>query len=152
MNIDPKIWGPSSWKFMHYITIGYPENPSQEVKSSTYNFFTSLKNILPCEKCRYNFGYHLNNRPLTNEILSSRNKLINWLIDIHNDVNIATGKSTLTYDQALTTYTNSSENESIFSSLITGICNMDGRILTVIITIILIIIIIIVIKTRCFVQ
>jgi len=150
MNIDPKIWGPSSWKFMHYITMGYPEQPSEEVKRSTYNFFTSLKDLLPCEKCRYNFGYHLQRHPLTNDILSSRSKLINWLIDIHNDVNASTGKPILTYDQALEIYMNPGGTEP-FSGLVSSVTNMDGRLLTVLITIFLIIIIIILVKSRCLV-
>src|SRR4051812_10795139 len=112
MNIDPKIWGPSSWKFMHYITIGYPENPNQQIKKSIYDFFISLKDLLPCQKCRYNFDYHLQRHPLTNDILSSRNKLINWLIDIHNDINISTDKPVLTYDQVRDIYMDTNESKS----------------------------------------
>lgn len=146
MNIDPKIWGPSSWKFMHYVTISYPENPSDEKKRSVYTFFISLKDLLPCEKCRYNFSHHFNKRPLTNEILSSRIKLIYWLIDIHNDVNIATGVQPLTYDQALSIYMNPNINEPFISSF--QINKIDTRLLTILITIIIIIAIIIIIKTR----
>lgn len=139
MNIDPTIWGSCSWKFMHYITMGYPEQPSEEVKKNTYNFYISLKYLLPCEKCRSNFSYHLTKHPLTDTILSSKNNLINWLIDIHNEVNISIGKPTMTYNEALDIYKN--ENQSYFE-------NIDLRMLTVIITIILILLIIIVIKFR----
>lgn len=150
MNIDPNLWGSSSWKFMHYITIAYPQQSTEEIKRSTYNFFTSLKDLLPCEKCRYNFGYHLQRHPLTDDILSSRNKLIHWLIDIHNDVNISIGKPTLTYDQALLIYMNP-EVEPFLSKSINSLINMDSRLLTIIIILIIIVLLIILVRSRCLV-
>ncbi len=32
MSIGPKDWGPHGCKFIHYITLGYPKNPSNEKK------------------------------------------------------------------------------------------------------------------------
>lgn len=140
LNIDPKIWGPSSWNFMHYITIGYPERPNDEIKKNTYNFFMSLKYLLPCEKCRYNFNRHLEKYPLTNDILSSKDKLIDWLIQIHNEVNISTGKPAMARNQIMETFMNPIQYPN-------SICNIiDSRILTIIITITLIIIILIVLR------
>lgn len=146
MNIDPKIWGPSSWKFMHYITIGYPEKPTDEIKKSVYNFFISLKNILPCEKCRYNFGHHLLKHPLTDDILSSRTKLINWLIDIHNDVNISTNKPTISYQQMLEIYMNPQVEP--FSQIFNSFSNIDTRILTILVSLFLLILIMLLAKSR----
>lgn len=83
-NINPNIWGPSAWKFLHYITLAYPENPSNEIKDNYINFFTSLKNVLPCEKCRINYTNKLSNYPIN---ANSGEELVDWLIDIHNDVN-----------------------------------------------------------------
>ena len=28
--MDPKIWGPSTWLFLHTITLNYPNNPTQQ--------------------------------------------------------------------------------------------------------------------------
>lgn len=146
MNIDPNIWGSNAWKFMHYITIAYPIQPNEEIKKNAYNFFMSLKYLLPCEKCRYNFGHHLQKHPLTNEILSSRDLLIDWLIGIHNDVNIDTGKPILIREQILKEYMNPIENKSHYNStiLFDYIYNTDNRILTIFIVIILLLIIMII--------
>ena len=55
-NINPEIWGPSLWKFLHFLTLSYPENPSEEEQNRMFDFLTSLQEILPCEKCRNNFN------------------------------------------------------------------------------------------------
>jgi hypothetical protein len=141
MNIDPNLWGPSSWKSMHYITFGYPEQPSEEVKNNTYNFFMALQYLLPCEKCRLDYKYHLLKNPLTEEILSSKAKLTRWLVDIHNAVNISIGKPVLNYEQAKEMYTNTYIEKF-------GIASIDARTLTIIITIFLMVCIIVIILYR----
>jgi hypothetical protein len=131
---------------MHYITIGYPEKPNEDTQRSVYNFFNSLKYLLPCEKCRYNFSNHLMKHPLTNDIVSSRDKLINWLTDIHNDVNISTGKPTITRDQMIESYTSTTGGTQFLSSFANAICSIDGRVLIIIITVVLIIIMILILR------
>ena len=142
MNIDPSLWGPSSWKFLHYITVGYPEKPSDEIKKNTYNFFMALKYLLPCERCRYDYANHLNKYPLLDDILSSRTKLINWLINIHNEVNMSTNKPIIGYDKAVELYTSSIEHEPFLEKIKK---KLDSRTLTIIIALFLIIIFIVII-------
>lgn len=153
MNIDPKYWGPNTWRFMHYITVAYPDNPDQNIKNNTYNFFYSLKYLLPCEKCRHNYGIHLIKYPLTNDILSSRQSLFNWLVDIHNEVNKSCGKPVLSYEQAKNLYSNyniehytntenSNNNWSVYYNMI------DARIWTIIIIVILIVIFLIILRVK----
>lgn len=103
-NIDPKIWGSHLWKFMHFVTLSYPEKPTDDEKSRLYNFFHTIQTILPCEKCRYNFKSHLDKYPLTDEILDDNVKVIKWLFNIHNKVNILTGKRAITYDEFIKIY------------------------------------------------
>lgn len=103
-NIDPTIWGPPLWKFMHYFTLSYPENPTEEDKDNLYNFFLTIQTVLPCEKCRYNFKSHLEKTPLTEEIMSSNIKVVRWLFDIHNEVNKTTNKPVLLYDDFIKIY------------------------------------------------
>lgn len=103
-NIVPDMWGPSGWKFMHYITFAYPDSPTDEDKENMKNFFISVSKVLPCKKCRNNFKKHTEKYPLTEEILESRYNLTRWLIDIHNEVNIMNGKKTVTYEEALEIY------------------------------------------------
>ena len=53
--ITPNLWGPHGWKFMHYISLGYPINPTSEDKINYKNFYYSLQDILPCDKCAINY-------------------------------------------------------------------------------------------------
>ena len=113
--MKPEIWGPYAWIFLHCITLNYPNNPTMEDQTNMVNFFESLKNIIPCQKCKINFANHLRNKPLTKEVLRSKETLTNWLIDIHNDDNKMNGKKVLNYDDAL---------EAIYYKLNGGWSNM----------------------------
>ena len=82
--MNKNIWGPSGWLFMHSISFQYPENPSEEDKNNYKVFFESLKNTIPCPKCREHYSENLKQNPIQ---LNSRDELIQWVIDIHNKVN-----------------------------------------------------------------
>lgn len=99
--MKPEIWGPPAWTFLESVTLEYPDNPSEEEKKDMYIFLMSLGNILPCKKCRNNFKSHLSKYPINNNVLKSRNKLITWLINIHNCVNKMNKKDTYSYEEAL---------------------------------------------------
>lgn len=99
--MKPEIWGKYGWCFFHLVTMGYPENPSQKDKDKYYNYIQCFKNVLPCDKCKYNLKNHLKKYPLSEEALSSRKNLIVWGIGLHNIVNYYTGKSMLTHTEAI---------------------------------------------------
>jgi hypothetical protein len=111
-NINPSLWGHHMWKSLHYITLSYPDNPSEEIKLMFKDFFINIiYKFLPCEKCRFNYKKHLKELPLTDEILNSRNKFIFWLVDIHNIVNQETGKRTISYEEFNQIYLNNKETK-----------------------------------------
>jgi Erv1 / Alr family len=97
----PEIWGACGWKFLHIITLEYPEHPTESDQENYYEYFLALKNVLPCAKCRQSLACHLKKYPLTSEVLSSRTNLVKWGIDLHNVVNYYLGKPMLGYIDAL---------------------------------------------------
>ncbi len=103
-NISPTIWGPPGWKFFHYVTFAYPDNPTFEDKENYKVFFNSVGTILPCLSCRENYKSHLKIFPLNDNVLSSRQNLVLWLINIHNEVNKMHGKKILTYNDVINIY------------------------------------------------
>jgi hypothetical protein len=111
-NINPVVWGASFWDTFHIITFAYPEAPSNEDKQNIVNFFHAAKHMLPCENCRYHFEHNLKTYPLTDEILSSKYKLISWLVTIHNEVNIRLGKSIVPVEQVIQKYTGNTSNSN----------------------------------------
>jgi hypothetical protein len=112
-NISPEEWGPSAWRFLHYITFSYPDKPSNIDKKNMKTFFLSLQHILPCEKCRFNFSKHISVFPLNETVLNSRFNLINWLINVHNEVNKINGKKIISYDQAINDFLYKKNNHFI---------------------------------------
>lgn len=97
----PDIWGPHGWKFIHYITLGYPAHPSNKDKENYYDFFMNLANVIPCSICEDHFKEHLKITPLDNEALSSRENLMAWGIAMHNHVNARNSKKIYSVKDAL---------------------------------------------------
>ena len=52
---DPKSWGPHFWFVMRCTANNFPENPSINDAKYYVDFYTNLKNILPCPKCAVNY-------------------------------------------------------------------------------------------------
>ena len=103
--MDPEIWGPHGWYFLHSITLAYPDNPTNDDKMYHKNFFESLKNILPCEKCRNHYDQTLTTYPIEKH-LENKESLFKWLVDVHNRVNIDNGKREYSYDEVTKLYEN----------------------------------------------
>jgi len=101
--ITPSVWGPHGWKFLHYVTLGYPMNPTNQDKENYKQFFYSLSNVIPCQKCSRNFKQNLNTYSIE-PALENRESLIKWLIDIHNSVNEELGKPVVDYNTAIQLY------------------------------------------------
>ena len=94
------IWGPHMWKAIHYITLGYPEKPTQEQKQKYKEFFILFKDVLPCSACAKHYAENYEKNPLTDEILNDREKVIKWGINLHNIVNEMKGKEVIEYEKA----------------------------------------------------
>ena len=112
-NINPEIWGMYGWKFMHYITFSYSNNPTIKDKEIMKNFFMSIKYVLPCEKCRINFNKHLEEYPLNDDVLKNKKTLVIWLMNIHNEVNRIHNKKEYTFDKIYDEYILSHNNTSV---------------------------------------
>jgi hypothetical protein len=95
--MDNNIWGPYFWFTLHTITLGYTDNPTYQDKRRYNDFFTSVQYILPCEKCREHYKKHLNNFPISIS-LDNKESLVQWLFNLHNQVNISLNKDVMSYD------------------------------------------------------
>lgn len=111
-NINPVLWGKHLWIYLHYLTLSYPDKPTQEDKQKMKEYFTGLWRYLPCEKCRINYLRHFEELPLTDETLENRDKFVFWLVDFHNIVNLETGKKQMTKAEFIKQYMNGEEDKS----------------------------------------
>jgi len=100
-----EIWGPHLWYSIHFIALGYPNEASNIDKQNYKNFYINIPNIIPCEECSKHFIDSLNNYQIDN-YLDNKNKLFEWTVIIHNEVNKLLGKKIWNLDNALNHYNN----------------------------------------------
>ncbi len=93
------IWGPPMWFILHTISFNYPIEPTKEQKKYYYDFYSNLKNILPCKYCRDNLSKNLKIHPLNMSVMKNRDTLSRWVYNLHETVNtMLEKKSGLTYE------------------------------------------------------
>ena len=97
----PDEWGPHGGKFIHYITLGYPDKPSKDDKNKYKNFFLSLSNVIPCILCKMNYKKHLKEYPIDESVLKNQKNLMAWGIKVHNLVNKSNNKKTISVDKGI---------------------------------------------------
>ena len=107
--MHPEFWGPSGWKFLHSITFQYPMKPTIDDKAHYKEFFNSLKYTLPCQKCAYHYSKHIRKYPI-DSALKSREDLVKWLINVHNEVNKSLGKREYSYQEVFDIYRDEIDN------------------------------------------
>lgn len=81
----PKEWGPHVWYTIDVFAKGYGEEPTPELRVAAKNFFESLGELLPCEKCRGHYRELLVERPVVDH-LSSQTELELWVAWVKAEV------------------------------------------------------------------
>jgi len=77
-------WGPIAWELFHFITYSY----KPELHDYYTIFFNSLYALIPCPHCSNDIKNVLTSYPnYINHIISDKNSIIDWYINIHNQVN-----------------------------------------------------------------
>ena len=84
--LDPKVWGPHYWFFLHTLSMTYPLHPNAVSKKKYYDFIHSLPLFIPVESISSEFSKLLNIYPVT-PYLDNRESFIRWMHFIHNKIN-----------------------------------------------------------------
>ena len=94
------IWGPGMWHYLHTMSFNYPVNPTNADKTHYRDFILSLRNVLPCGKCRTNLRANFKKMPLYKKYMKNRNMFSKYVFELHELINTMLGKvSGLTYEQ-----------------------------------------------------
>jgi len=93
----PACWGPPQWLALHQLLRGYPrENASPEKQAALKAYVQGLAGIIPCSACAAHW------KDLADTVVTeNRAKALKWSIDVHNAVNLRTGKQMYSYADAL---------------------------------------------------
>jgi len=105
-DLNSNIWGPSGWFFLDSVCLSYPNKPTNIEKKYYKNFFNSFPYILPCEKCRCHFNKYLKSNPLDENILKSKDNLVEWFLKAHNNVNKINDKKKISLEEMFFYYNN----------------------------------------------
>ena len=108
--MNPNIWGPGAWLFLHSITLSYPTKPTYQQKRIYSDFFNLLAYVLPCLKCKENYKKHITENPISHN-LDTKKDFIKWLINIHNKTNKINDKKEISYKEFETIYSDLYKNK-----------------------------------------
>ena len=84
--LDPKIWGPHYWFFLHTLAMTYPHYPNAVSKKKYYEFIQNLPLFIPVEDISKEFEKLIDKYPIT-PYLDNRDSFIRWTHFIHNKIN-----------------------------------------------------------------
>jgi hypothetical protein len=84
--LDPKVWGPHYWFFLHTLAMTYPHHPNTITKKKYYEFIQNLPLFLPVEEISSEFSKLLEQYPVS-PYLDNRDSFIRWMHFIHNKIN-----------------------------------------------------------------
>lgn len=84
--LDPKVWGPHYWFFLHTIAMTYPHHPNTITKKKYYEFIQNLPLFIPVEKISSEFSKLIDKYPIT-PYLDNRDSFVRWSHFIHNKIN-----------------------------------------------------------------
>ena len=74
-------WKQNTWRMFHLITRNYDSTYNDKYK----DFFDSFKVIIPCGICRRHYTQQI--EPVERHVENNYDRIFDWTIDIHNNVN-----------------------------------------------------------------
>ena len=84
--LDPKVWGPHYWFFLHTIALSYPIRPNTPTKKKYYEFIQNIPLFIPVKSMSADFSKLLDEYPVV-PYLDSRDSFIRWMHFVHNKIN-----------------------------------------------------------------
>lgn len=112
--LDPKIWGPHYWFFLHTVAMTYPHHPNAVTKKKYYEFIQNLPLFIPVEQISKEFERLIDKYPIT-PYLDNRDSFVRWVHFIHNKINEKLEKPQISLNDFFVLYYNQykSQNEKI---------------------------------------
>ena len=110
--LDPKVWGPHYWFFLHTLAMTYPHHPNAVTKKKYYEFIQNLPLFLPVEEISSEFSKLLDKYPIA-PYLDNRESLVRWFHFIHNKINQKLEKPEITLNEFYVKYYDEYKSKNI---------------------------------------
>ena len=101
--LDPIVWGPHYWFFLHTLSMTYPNHPNTVTKKKYYEFIQNLPLFIPVEEISSNFSKLIEKYPIT-PYLDNRESFVRWMHFIHNKINEKLEKPTMSLNDFFIQY------------------------------------------------
>ena len=96
--MDPAVWGPHYWFFLHSVALHYPKLPTATTKKIHYRLIHNFHEFIPHREIAATFVKLLVKYPVA-PYLDSRTHLVRWVHFIHNKINERTLKPIITLEE-----------------------------------------------------
>ena len=107
--LSPNVWGSTGWAFIHYVALGYPNEPSMLDINNYKNFYFNIGHVLPCDTCKKHYNTMIAELPPNTQ---NQDTLFKWTVDIHNKVNQRLNKNIISYHEATDIWKNQTKNNA----------------------------------------
>ena len=101
--MNPSIWGPPTWFFLHTIAESYPLHPNSVTKKKYYDLIQNFPLFIPIEEMGNTFSELIDKYPVS-PYLDERESFVRWVHFIHNKINILIDKKRIRLTEALDKY------------------------------------------------
>ena len=101
--LDPKVWGPHYWFFLHTLAMTYPHHPNAVTKKKYYEFIQNMPLFLPVEEISGEFSELLDKFPIM-PYLDNRDSFVRWMHFIHNKINEKMEKPSISLSEFFVKY------------------------------------------------
>lgn len=109
--LDPKVWGPHYWFFLHTVAMTYPHHPNAVTKKKYYEFVQNIPIFIPVEEISKEFEKLIDVYPIT-PYLDNRDSFVRWMHFIHNKINEKLEKKPITLNEFFVEYYNQYKSQN----------------------------------------
>ena len=95
--VSPYEFGPCVWDTLLLYAYNFPDAPQESQQRDMLVLVTLLLKFLPCPSCGTEAKNYIEKYPPD---VSSRTKLVTYIVEFHNYVNVKLKKATMTVDEA----------------------------------------------------
>lgn len=116
-------WGPNAWRTLHAMSLSYPKAPTKNDKVNMKTLLFQFARFLPCKLCGEHFHEVLRQRIVSENstALDNRANFVNFVIDVHNEVNERLGKPVFSRHESYILITTSQCRKQTISNIIMSI-------------------------------